>query len=209
MPDTTSLLLFLAAGLALNFTPGPDMLYVMTRSSAEGTRAGVVSAFGISVGSLVHLAAVVLGLASLLEAVPIAYDVVRYAGAAYLIYLGVRTLIGTRSTSLTTAGPRASLGRIFRQGVVTNILNPKVALFFAAFLPQFARPENGPVVAQLVVLGLLFNCTGTLVNLLVAYASGRAGTHMRERLASSRILPRVTASIFIALGLRLALQSRP
>ena len=137
MPETESLLIFLGATLALNVTPGPDMLYVIARSTAEGTRAGVVSAFGIAAGTLVHLAAVALGLAALLEAVPLAYEVVRYAGAAFLIYLGVRALL---SREAPTAGPvvaRDSLGRIFRQGVVTNVLNPKVALFFAAFpLPQ-------------------------------------------------------------------------
>ena len=208
MVDSTSLLLFLTAGLALNLTPGPDLLYVIARSSAEGTRAGVVSALGIAVGSLVHLSAVVLGLASLLEAVPLAYDVVRYTGAAYLIYLGARALLAPAEAEGSPTIQRASLGRVFRQGVVTNVLNPKVALFFAAFLPQFASPENGSVVAQLVTLGLLFNVSGTTVNLLVAYAAGRAGERVRSRLGPAAVWRRVTGTVFLLLGLRLALQRR-
>ena len=208
MPETESLLIFLGATLALNVTPGPDMLYVIARSTAEGTRAGVVSAFGIAAGTLVHLAAVALGLAALLEAVPLAYEVVRYAGAAFLLYLGVRALL---SREAPTAGPvvaRDSLGRIFRQGVVTNVLNPKVALFFAAFLPQFASPEHGSVLLQLVVLGLMFDLSGTTVNLLVAWGAGSAGDRVRTRLGPATAWRRFTGLVFIGLGLRLALQRR-
>jgi threonine/homoserine/homoserine lactone efflux protein len=205
LPEASSLLLFLAATLALNVTPGPDMLYVVARGSGEGTRAGVVSAFGIATGTLVHLAAVALGLASLLAAVPLAYDAVRYAGAAYLIYLGLKALL-TRGATTASRLSRTTLGQIYRQGVVTNVLNPKVALFFAAFLPQFADPARGPVLGQLVLLGLLFNLSGTTVNLIVAVAAGRAGEHLRERLGPAGPMRRITGVIFLGLGLRLALQ---
>lgn len=205
MPELSSLLLFLGATFALNVTPGPDMLYVLARASGEGVRAGVVSTLGISTGTLVHLVAVALGLASLLAAVPLAYDVVRYAGAAYLIYLGLRALL-TRGPASATRLPRARLGQIYRQGVVTNVLNPKVALFFAAFLPQFADPARGPVLGQLVLLGLLFNISGTTVLLAVAVAAGRAGAHLRERLGPAGTMRRVTGAIFLLLGLRLAFQ---
>src|SRR5471030_566312 len=138
MPPLHSLALFLAAGLALNITPGPDMLYVAARGASEGRSAGIVSALGIGAGTLVHIALVAGGLAALLAAVPMAYLGVQLAGATYLVYLGVMALRRHRSGD---AGPRvlapASNAAIFRQGVITNVLNPKVALFFLAFLPQF------------------------------------------------------------------------
>lgn len=208
MPDAASLLLFLGATLALNITPGPDMLYIIARSSGEGTRAGVVSTFGIAAGALVHLAAVVLGLATLLETVPLAYELIRYAGAAYLIYLGLRALLSRGEHLRDAVVEHASLGRIFRQGIVTNVLNPKVALFFAAFLPQFASPDRGNVVVQLVVLGLLFNCSGTMVNLLVAYTAGHAGARVRRHLGPAGLWQKLTGAVFIGLGLRLALHRR-
>ena len=208
MPEAANLLLFLGASLALNLTPGPDMLYVLARGSGEGTRAGVVSALGIATGTLVHLALVALGLASLLAAVPIAFDVVRYAGAAYLIFLGVRALFGRSGANEQREVREATLPEIFRQGVITNILNPKVALFFAAFLPQFADPARGPVALQLIMLGLLFNLSGTTVNLLVGVMAARAGAGLRARLGATGTLRRATGLIFLGLGLRLALDRR-
>jgi threonine/homoserine/homoserine lactone efflux protein len=208
MQDTHSFTLFVAAMLALNLTPGPDMLYIIARSSGEGAAAGVVSALGIATGALVHLAAVLLGVASLLTTVPLAYDVMRMTGAAYLIYLGVRALAARRAALEARSVPRATPGRIYRQGVITNVLNPKVALFFAAFLPQFADPSRGPVLRQLLLLGLLFNVSGTVVNLAVAWLAARAGDSMRRRVGPALVLERVTGVVFIALGLRLALQQR-
>src|ERR1700682_2485099 len=178
MPDSHSLILFLAAGLALNFTPAPDMLYVAARGASEGRAAGIVSALGIGAGTLVHIALVALGLAALLSAVPVAYATVRLAGAAYLIYLGVRAL--RSRADLTTPRVKAAPPlAIFRQGVLTNVFNPKVALFFLAFLPQFVDSSRGNPSLQVVVLGLLFDATGTLVNLAVALGSSRAGAHLR------------------------------
>ena len=208
MTDSANLLLFLGATLALNLTPGPDMLYVIARSASEGRRAGVASALGIAGGTVFHTLAVVLGLSSLLLAVPFAYDAVRLGGAAYLVYLGLRALL---RPSPSGAGPRverASLWAIFRQGVVTNVLNPKVALFFLAFLPQFVDPARGSVPAQLLLLGVLFNVSGTLVNLAVALAASGAGQWGRSRLGSSALLQRLTGVVFVGLGVRLALQQR-
>lgn len=168
----------------------------------------MVSSFGIAAGTLAHLVAVVLGLAALLYAVPLAYAVVRYAGAAYLIYLGVRALLSRAGSGAGVVVERASLRTVFCQGVVTNVLNPKVALFFAAFLPQFASPARGSVLVQLVVLGLLFNLSGTTVHLLVALAAGRAGAGVRRHLGPTGLWQRLTGLVFIGLGLRLALQRR-
>jgi threonine/homoserine/homoserine lactone efflux protein len=207
MPDLHTLALFMAAGLALNVTPGPDMLYVAARSTSEGRRAGVVSALGIGAGTLVHIAALALGLSALLAAVPLLYDAVRLAGAAYLVWLGLRALLRPAAQSDDAPPPPASLATIFRQGVVTNVLNPKVALFFLAFLPQFVDPARGSAAAQIVALGLLFDTSGTTVNVLVALAASRAGGSLRRGRAA-RVLHRVTGGVFLLLGARLALESR-
>ncbi len=195
----------MAAALALNLTPGPDMLYVIARSTAEGRRAGVVSAFGIGVGTLVHITALALGLSALLAAVPVAYDIVRYAGAAYLIYLGVRAIVRLPGLTGDVAVERASLRAVFRQGVTTNVLNPKVALFFLAFLPQFVDPSRGSAVFQTAALGLMFDVQGTLVNIGVAVGASSLGTWLRTRgERSGRVLGRMTGVLFIGLGARLA-----
>lgn len=194
---------FLAATLALNLTPGPDMLYVITRSATEGRAAGVVSALGIATGCVVHTLAVALGVSGLLAAVPIAYDVLRYLGAAYLVYLGMRRLFGSAPAHSAAAPEHAGLWRVYRQGVVTNVLNPKVALFFLAFLPQFVDRSAGGVSLALAALGTLFNISGTIVNVLVALAaSGAARWTRRPTLATWA--SRVSGGVFVGLGLRLA-----
>jgi threonine/homoserine/homoserine lactone efflux protein len=211
MPTMHSLALFLAAGLALNLTPGPDMLYVAARGANEGRSAGVVSALGIGVGTLVHVTLVAAGLAALLATVPVAYLALRLGGAAYLIYLGVRALRGGPHASVGRLAP-APLAAIFRQGVITNVLNPKVALFFLAFLPQFVDPSRGSPALQVVALGLLFDVSGTLVNLAVALASSRVAARLRrtdEPGGAGRMIQRVTGGLFIALGARLAYGARP
>jgi threonine/homoserine/homoserine lactone efflux protein len=211
MPTMHSLALFLAAGLALNLTPGPDMIYVAARGASEGRSAGVVSALGIGVGTLVHVTLVAAGLAALLAAVPIAHFVLRLAGAAYLIYLGVRALRGGPHMSRSAPAP-APIGVIFRQGVITNVLNPKVALFFLAFLPQFVDPTRGNPALQVIALGLLFDVSGTIVNLAVALASSRVADRLRrtdEPGGAGRMIQRATGGLFIALGARLAYGARP
>jgi len=208
LPDTNTLLLFMTAALALNVTPGPDMLYVVARSVGEGRAAGVISSFGIAAGSLVHTMAVALGLAGLLRAVPIAFEIVKWAGAAYLIWLGVRALRARQSATEHVSVLPASRWAIFGQGMLTNVLNPKVALFFLAFLPQFVDPERGPVALQIISLGLLFNTSGTIVNVLVAFLASGAGSWSRRRFGESSVLRRVTGVLFIGLGVRLAFLER-
>jgi threonine/homoserine/homoserine lactone efflux protein len=205
--DAHSFLLFLAAGLALNFTPGPDMLYVAARSASEGRSAGVASALGIGAGTLFHITVVALGLAALLRAVPVAYLVLRIGGAIYLVYLGVRAFRSGNALSLQHVEP-APLSVVFRQGVITNVLNPKVALFFLAFLPQFVDPSRGNPVVQIVVLGLVFDFTGTLVNLGVAFGASGAASRLREADRARAVLQKVTGVLFIGLGLRLAFAGR-
>lgn len=207
IPELHSLALFMTAALALNLTPGPDMLYVAARSAGQGRASGIASALGITAGSLVHLTLVALGLAALLAAVPLANTVVRVVGALYLIYLGVRVLLRPGALATRRLGP-ADLLTAFRQGLITNVLNPKVALFFLAFLPQFVEPERGNAVLQVILLGLLFNTSGTLVNMAVALFVSRAAGRLKRNERAERIIQRVTGSLLVALGLHLAL-ARP
>ena len=208
---------FLLASLAVNVTPGPDMLYVIGRSVGQGRRAGIVAALGVFAGCLVHIAAAAVGLAALLELVPAAYLVLKYAGVAYLLYIGLRMILsaGTSADAAVMGkAPAAPLGAIFRQGVVTNALNPKVALFFLAFLPQFV--DHGAAVAtasaspalQMLALGLVFDVGGLLVNGGVACGFGTAGDWLRRRPGVWRWQQRATGGIFVAIALRLALPER-
>src|SRR5919202_709829 len=200
LPPLSELLLFLTAGVALNLTPGPDMMYV-------AARAGVASALGIGAGTLFHITFVAFGLTSLLAAVPAAYTTIRLAGAAYLAYLGVQAL---RSTGEAGERPLAHGGdaAAFRQGVLTNVLNPKVAMFFLAFLPQFVDPARGNTALQVIALGLLFDTTGTIVNVIVAVGASRLASRLRGARPNRLLLDPLCGALFIALGLRLALASR-
>jgi len=207
MPEKAAFLTFLVAALALNIAPGPDMLYVIGRSVGQGRKAGIVSSLGVFVGCWVHILAAAFGIAALLRSSPVAFNAVRYAGAAYLIYLGIKML--AQKTDLTSQQLKTeSLGAIFRQGAITNMLNPKVAIFFLAFLPQFIDASRGSVALQIVVLGLIFNIGGTLVNLAVAYAGGTLGELLRRNQSIARLQRRFTGLIFVGLGLRLAWQRR-
>jgi threonine/homoserine/homoserine lactone efflux protein len=207
MPEKTVFLAFLIAAFALNLAPGPDMLYVIGRSVGQGRKAGIVSSLGVFVGCWVHILAAAFGIAALLRSSPVAFNAVRYAGAAYLIYLGIKML--AQKTDLASQQLKAErLGVIFRQGAITNMLNPKVAIFFLAFLPQFVDARRGNVVLQILLLGLIFNVGGTLVNLAVAYAGGTLGELLRRNQSIARLQRRFTGLIFVGLGLRLAWQRR-
>jgi threonine/homoserine/homoserine lactone efflux protein len=204
MPAPHTLALFMLAALALNLTPGPDMLYVTARSVSDGRRAGIVAALGIGAGTLVHVTALALGLAALLAAVPLAYDVLRIAGAVYLLVIGVQLLLRPRGANATAALAPASHKTIFAQAVITNVLNPKVALFFLAFLPQFVDPAAGPALAQIVLLGLLFDVQGTAVNIAVALLASGTTRRLRANARAVSLLQRLTGAIFVALGAKLA-----
>jgi threonine/homoserine/homoserine lactone efflux protein len=207
MPEKTAFLTFLFAAFMLNLAPGPDMLYVIGRSLGQGRKAGIVSALGIFVGCWAHILAAAFGIAALLRSSPIAFNMVRYAGAAYLVYLGVKMLIQRGNLAAQQLKPD-SLAAIFRQGVITNVLNPKVALFFLAFLPQFIDARRGSVVWQILLLGLIFNVGGTAVNLGVAYAGGTLGELLRRNARFAQLQQWFTGLVFIGLGARLAWQRR-
>jgi threonine/homoserine/homoserine lactone efflux protein len=201
--------LFIAAGLLLNLTPGPDMLFVAGSSAAHGRRAGVMASLGVGAGCLVHTLLAAVGLSALLAASTLAFDIVKWAGAAYLVWIGIGML---RRRDAAAAGPAiVAPRRVFWQGALTNTLNPKVALFFLAFLPQFIVPDAPGQALALLALGALFNVGGTAVNIAVALLASGA----RDRFAGSggagRIgawLRRAAGALFIGLGLKLAFSSR-
>ncbi len=208
MIPLTTLPLFLTAAWALNLAPGPDMLYVLAQSARQGRLAGLASALGIMVGCLIQTLIVALGLASILATVPLAYDIVKYVGAAYLVYLGIRAIVSRQHSLVTPSVERTGLWRIFAQGVITNVLNPKVALFFLAFLPQFTEPTHGSVPLQIIILGTLFNVSGTVVNTIVSLTAGSLSNWLKKHAHASRILNWLTGGIFIGLGVRIALLKR-
>lgn len=196
------------AALTLNVTPGPDMLYVIARSTSLGRTAGIVSALGITSGSLIQTIAVAFGLSGLLLAVPFAYEVVKFGGAAYLVYLGIRTLLTKQHAMATAMVEKTGLLKIFTQGVITNVLNPKVAIFYLAFLPQFVDAKQGNVTLQIIVLGILFNISATLVNAGVALMASSMGKWLKGRMGATKALQWLTGGVFIGLGVRLAFLQR-
>lgn len=201
--------LFIAAGLLLNITPGPDLLLIVGRATAQGVRAGVAAAFGIAAGCLVHTAAVALGVAALLAASSTAFELVKLAGAAYLVWLGIK-LLRARPAATTVDAPAPAPARaIFWQGFLTNVLNPKVALFFLALLPQFVAPQAPSASLALALLGLVFALNSLLVIVPVAWLAGRAGERWLRggpAAQAGRWLDGALGVLFIGLAIRLALQ---
>jgi threonine/homoserine/homoserine lactone efflux protein len=210
MPDASTFLLFAAASLAFLAIPGPSVFYIVTRSLAQGRRAGVRSMLGVQAGGLVHVVAAAFGVSALIASSATAFTIVKYAGAAYLILLGVRKL---RSRGEEDEAPElraeVSAGRLFWQGVVVNVLNPKTALFFLAFLPQFVDPSAGPVAPQMLVLGTMLVGLGVMSDGTYALLAAGAGRKLRETAAARRRLDRLSGGVFIGLGLVAALAGEP
>jgi len=204
----TNLILFLTASLALIVAPGPDNILVLTRGIAQGRGATLVSAAGASVGLVVHSAFAAVGLSALLQQSATAYSMVKYAGAAYLIYLGIKTLLDRESFAVTGETAPARLGSVFFQAVASNVLNPKVTLFFLAFLPQFADPAAGGAALQLLVLGLTFALLTWMIFSALGYFSGSLGNWLVSRPKLADGLRWLTGGVLIGLGLRLALPDR-
>jgi|SRR5579864_4567700 threonine/homoserine/homoserine lactone efflux protein len=201
--------LFVATGLLLNIAPGQDTFYVLGSSIARGRRIGMASAVGISAGCIVHTLAAAVGLSALLATSASAFLVVKLAGAAYLVYLGIRYL-ATRPYVVTASGPAAAGGawKAFCQGVLTNVLNPKVALFFLAFLPQFIDPESELKIAAFLTLGLTFVATGTVWCLSLAVAAARVRRFFAGHPRGFTGLTQAVGVVFILLGVRLAVSQR-
>lgn len=201
MFGTQDLALFVFSALLLNITPGPDTLYIVARSSTQGARAGAIAALGIGAGILVHITAAALGLSALFAASASAFTVLKMVGAAYLVYVGISMMRSRRPNADVAVAPaHAALRTVFIQGFWTNVLNPKVALFFVAFLPQFVDATAPSKVLAFLFLGLVFNVNGTLWNLLVAWSSARVG----HTLGNSVWFNRCAGALFVYLGARLA-----
>jgi threonine/homoserine/homoserine lactone efflux protein len=210
VPDASTFLLFAAAALAFLAIPGPSVFYIVTRSLVQGRRAGVTSMLGVQAGGLVHVVAAALGVSALIASSAEAFTLVKYAGAAYLVLLGVRKLLARddEEAELEPAGPSSSR-HLFLHGVVVNVLNPKTALFFLAFLPQFVDPSAGPVAAQMLVLGTLLVGLGMLSDGTYALLAAGAGRRLRSAAATRRVLERVSGGVFVGMGVVAALAGEP
>jgi threonine/homoserine/homoserine lactone efflux protein len=205
--EWSDLLVFTAAALALNLTPGNDMMYVLGRGLSGGARAGIAGSLGVATGSLIHLALVALGVAVVLAEHPLVFDAMRWAGAAYLLWVAFRTL--TTPISLRKAKVEGrGLFAAWRDGVIVNVFNPKTIVFMFAFLPPFVRPENGQPLLQLFILGMLFNAGGTTVNISVAFLAGGMGEKLATNARLARALSIASASVLAALAAKLAFERR-
>lgn len=208
MFEATNFSLFVAASWALIIAPGPDMIYVITRGVSQGRKAGLLSAMGVTLGILVHTVAAAFGLAVLLHTSALAFLVVKYAGAVYLIYLGFKALKDKSSFTLIEQEKPLAFRSIFWQGVLSNVLNPKVALFFLAFLPQFVDQDNGYVSLQMLGLGLIFALFGVAFLSVLAIFAGGIGNWLTQKANIAGVLRWLTGAILIGLGLRLAFVQR-
>lgn len=202
IPSGSNISLFVGAALVLLLIPGPAVLYIVTRSAEQGRIAGFVSDLGIHTATLVHVLAAALGLSALLASSALAFSIVKYAGAAYLIWLGLRKIFGrAESPQADGALARHSYARLFRDGFIVNLLNPKTALFFFAFLPQFVDPERGQLATQIVFLGMLFAILGFVTDGCYALLASTVGTWLRRSRRYLEIERYVSGTLFIGLGL--------
>jgi threonine/homoserine/homoserine lactone efflux protein len=218
MPDTPHLLMFIAAGWLLNLTPGPDVLFIVSTALKHGVRAGLVAALGIVSGCFVHVFAAALGVGALLATSTTAFNLLKWVGAAYLVWMGVKLLLARGGVavlphpvdaSALAQVPAVSLGRVYRQGFLTNVLNPKVALFFLAFVPQFIAPGTQDPLVAFLLLGLLFNLNSLPINFGYAWLAGWASRRMSTMQRAVRVMDRTAGAMFIGFGLKLALSDNP
>jgi threonine/homoserine/homoserine lactone efflux protein len=203
-----TLALFMAAALALNLTPGPDMLFCLGSGAQQGPKAGIAAALGVACGAMVHTAAAAFGLAGLLITSPALFEMVRWSGAAYLAWLGWKAFHAAPPAIDGARMPQKDIARIFLRGTFTNMLNPKVAIFFLAFLPQFIDPARGSVVVQALILGVLMNISGTIVNAAVGAGVGGLSRQLAHNPAATKALNRASGILFWGLAVRLGLMSR-
>jgi threonine/homoserine/homoserine lactone efflux protein len=199
MPDVAHLTAFAVAAVTIAVVPGPGMLYVLARSLGGGRSVGLRSSLGTAIGGLVHVAAAAAGISALIAASATAFMVVKYLGAAYLIWLGLRALLARHAPPPPVGAAGASSGAL-RQGAITEALNPKTALFFLTFLPQFCQPENGPLALQMVVLGTISVTLNTLADIVVAHGAGRISEWLRTRPKAWRRQQMATGGILVGLG---------
>jgi len=205
--STATLLYFLGASIALTLAPGPDNIFVMTQGIARGRRPAIITALGMCSGVSVHTTAAAFGISALFYSSALAFNLVKYAGAAYLLYLAFRTLQERSAVRLSQADDRPATA-LFRRGFIMNVLNPKVALFFLAFLPQFVTPAAGHVPLQMLLLGLIFMVQAIVIFCLIGYFAGSIGSYILARPRIAKHFDWLTAGVFASLGIRLALAER-
>jgi len=201
------LIVFTSAALTLNLTPGNDMMFVLGQAIKGGTRSGIAASLGIATGCMIHVGLVGLGVAVILARHPLAFEIIRYAGSAYLIFLAIKTL-RQPLVSIEPGDRQRSTFEAWRDGTLVNVFNAKIIVFMFAFLPPFIRPENGMPLFQLFIFGLIFNLGGTLINFAVSAFSGRIGSMLKQSTAAARWFSRLSAGIFLLLALRIAFERR-
>ena len=205
--SSADLLIFLTAALSLNLTPVNDMMYVLGQSLKGGARSGISASLGIAGGSLIHLGFVALGVAVILAQYPLLFDLIRYAGACYLIWIAYTTLTSPISALAQDEKQRGTIAA-FRDGVIVNLFNPKIIVFMFAFLPPFVRPENGSPLLQLFMFGMIFNVGGTIINCIVALFAGNIGAALSTSLNFRRWFSRISAGLFVLLAARLVFERK-
>jgi len=208
MIDQQTLITYLAILLGFVFIPGPAVLLTLARATSSGTRVGVATGLGIAAGDVAHTLMAVIGISAIVMTSALMFTLVKYVGAAYLVYLGIRAFVEKPVTEASLSGRHITPTEAFRQAIVTEVLNPKSAMFFLAFLPQFVNPENGAVALQLTVLGVLFVLMGLVSTVTVAMSAGAVGRYLQRSPSVVRWQGKVVGSIYCGLGLRLALQER-
>ena len=206
--EPAQLLIFIPAALALNMTPGADMLFCLSQGAKSGPKAGIAASFGIATGSLIHALLAALGLAALLKAYPLAFEVVRWAGVAYLVWLAIQAFRHPMDLSAPAGIASSSAYRAWRDGILVNLLNPKVAVFVLAFIPQFVDPARGSTVLQFLLLGLILNIGGTIINAAVGGFSGSIGKLLAGNRHAARLFQWFSGAIFLGLAAKLAFERR-
>ena len=207
MPELSTISVFMLASVVLLIIPGPAVFYIISRSIDQGRIAGIISVLGIGVGTIAHIAAAALGVSMLLVSSPLAFNIVKYAGAAYLVYLGIQSLLENKGPQNILKMKQQSLGRIFYQAVIVNVLNPKTALFFLAFLPQFLDVSRGEVAVQIVIFGFIFIVLGIFIDGLWAIIAGTVGERLKLNMRYSGARRYFGGSTLIALGVGSALST--
>jgi threonine/homoserine/homoserine lactone efflux protein len=202
MIDTTTLITYGAIVLGFVFIPGPATLLTVTRAVSSGSKVGIATGAGIAAGDVIHTFMAIVGISAML------FSIIKYIGAAYLVYLGIRAILERAPATFVTRGSPISAGMAFRQAILAEVLNPKTALFFLAFLPQFVRPENGLVAFQLTILGVVFVLLGLVSTAVYAVSAGRLGDFLHRNPTVLKWQGKVVGAVYCALGVRLALERR-
>ena len=208
MIDLSTLMAYVAVVLGFVFIPGPATLLTVARATSSGTPVGIATGAGVAAGDVFHTVMAMVGISAIIATSATLFSIVKYIGAAYLVYLGIRAIIDRTPANPTAGALAISAGKAFRQAVLTEVLNPKTALFFLAFLPQFVRPENGSVMLQLMTLGIIFVLLGLFSTVVFAVSAGRLGNFLRRNPSVVKWQGKVVGGIYCALGVRLALQQR-